>query len=107
MAKRFTSTEKWDKEWFQMLTSSEVPLAVHHGPQRPRRRLGSELSAGEFLHREEVTEGDLAAFGERLKSSETTRFGLRALWISVMKTSPTSKPHASVIASKFFENTKG
>ena len=99
MAKRFTSTEKWDKEWFQMLTPRLKCLwqyitdrSDHAGVWEANYRLAS------FCIGEEVTEGDLAAFGERVEV-----LGDNKVWLTGFvgfqygKLSATSKPHASVI----------
>ena len=99
MAKRFTSTEKWDKEWFQNLTPRLKCLwqyitdrSDHAGVWEANYRMAS------FCIGEEVSEGDLAAFGERVEV-----IGDNKVWLTGFcdfqygKLSPTSKPHASVI----------
>lgn len=99
MAKRFTSTEKWDKEWFQNLTPRLKCLwqyitdrSDHAGVWEANYRMAS------FCIGEEVSEDDLAAFGERVEI-----IGDSKVWVTGFcdfqygKLSPTSKPHASVI----------
>ena len=99
MAKRFTSTEKWDKEWFQDLTPRlkcfwqyMTDRCDHAGVWEANYRLAT------FCIGEEVTEGDLAAFGERVEVIGDNKVYLRGFVdFQYGKLSATSKPHASVI----------
>ena len=99
MAKRFTSTEKWDKEWFQDLSPRlkcfwqyMTDRCDHAGVWEANYRLAG------FCIGEEVAEGDLLAFGDRVEVLGNNKVYLRGfVEFQYGKLSTTSKPHASVI----------
>ena len=99
MAKRFTSTEKWDKVWFQ-----ELPVRLkcfwqymtdrcdHAGVWEANYRMAS------FCIGEEVTEGDLGAFGERVERLGDDKIYLRGfVTFQYGELSPRQNCHKSVI----------
>lgn len=99
MAKRFTSTEKWDKEWFQNLSPRLKCLwqymtdrCDHSGVWEANYRMAS------FCIGEEVNEGDLEAFGDRVERIDDEKVFLKQFVdFQYGLLTPSSKPHYSVI----------
>ena len=101
MSRRFTSTEKWDKEWFQDLSPKLKCLWQYLTDRCDHAGLWDvNFKMASFCIGEKVTKDDLRAFEGKVKwvaSDKLYLTGFVDFQYGVEGLSETSKPHQSVI----------
>lgn len=77
MAKRFTATEKWDKEWFQSLKPKHKCLWQYLCDKCDVAGIwDANFTLATFSIGESVSEADLKVFGDRIIAVQTGKFFL-------------------------------
>lgn len=77
--KRFTATEKWDKLWFQKLPSKLKLLWLYMADKADSCGVWEvNLGLASFSIGEDVNEGDLSAFGDRLEKVDADKIWIKS-----------------------------